>query len=563
VKNLSRRIAAIAPSLTVALILFTVGLTGLLAYRAFDASRGQERLIERTMSDYSGIAASQMKNAVMSRISGMHFRSFDNVFRSINTRGAMPPLGARQLAALVDARRALCQCLDSISFFYQVTFADRGIDASPSPVATPANLRHLRDTAVAQAALAVRRDISGPGRAIAVQGPIPATAQSFIPIFSRLDGRPYIFAQAITIDTNNVPLVAYGYAAPAEAIVGEAVRSVLANQPVLPRNLTRGLTADSILGVKVTDPSGQLIYTTNSAMDTRFAALDSLDSRAGGLRFEVAVQPAAADRLIIGGLPRSRLPEVLATAFVAVALLGLLMFQFRRQEELGRLRDDFVSGVSHELRTPLAQIRLLAELLRMGKVPTAEDKDRSLRIIDKEARRLSFLVDSILSFTPSQSGQLSPVRTDVATEVEEIVSGFEPLAQAHSVQLTTRLERGLMANVDRGAMRQVLLNLLDNAVRYGPAGQNVTITTTSAGGTWMLDVSDEGPGVPPDERERVFAPYYRMKRDAGGAVGGTGIGLAVVRRLVKQHGGEVHVTTVDGGTGARFVVTLPVAAPTN
>jgi signal transduction histidine kinase len=253
---------------------------------------------------------------------------------------------------------------------------------------------------------------------------------------------------------------------------------------------------------------------------------------------------------------------VLATAFVAVGLLGLLLYQFRRQEELGRLRDDFVSGVSHELRTPLAQIRLLAELLRLEKVPTEEKKERSLRIIDQEARRLSFLVESILSFTHSQSGQLSPVSTDIAAEVDEIVSGFEPLAQAQGVRLATHLDDGIVADVDRGALRQVLLNLLDNAVRYGPAGQTVTITTSSARDGWTLEVADEGPGIPPDESERIFAPYYRMRRDAGGAVGGTGIGLAVVRRLVKEHGGRVHVAPANGnnGIGARFVVALPIDA---
>jgi signal transduction histidine kinase len=138
---------------------------------------------------------------------------------------------------------------------------------------------------------------------------------------------------------------------------------------------------------------------------------------------------------------------------------------------LGGLRDEFVAGVSHELRTPLAQIRLLAELMRLGKVPTEERKERSLRIIDQEARRLSFLVDSILSF--NRAAELSPVSTDIAAEVEDIVCGFEPLAAARGVQIATRLEVGLVADVDRGAFRQVLLNLLDNAVRYGPSGQTV------------------------------------------------------------------------------------------
>jgi len=380
----------------------------------------------------------------------------------------------------------------------------------------------------------------------------------------QLGDRPYVLAHTLTPDTLGVPVVVYGYAVPAERFVGEIVGGVLSSQPVLPTTLTRGLSIDSILAFKVSERSGAVVYASKADVDARYAAVDSLDERTGGLRLEVSIHPAIAGRLIIGGLPRSRLPEVLATALVAVSLLGLLLYQFRRQEELGRLRDDFVSGVSHELRTPLAQIRLLAELLRLGKVPTEEQKDRSLGIIDEEARRLSFLVDSILSFTHSKPSRLSPVSTDVAVEIDGIIAGFEPLAQARGVRLSARLAPGVVADIDRGALRQVLLNLLDNAVRYGPPGQNVTITTSSAGDNWTLEVADEGAGIPPDERERIFAPYYRMTRDAGGAVGGTGIGLAVVRRLVKEHGGRVHVVNANGngGSGARFVVALPIAART-
>ena len=561
VKKMSQRVAALTPSITVGLILFAIGLTALLAYRAFDASRAQRRVTEHTLRDYAGFAAFQLKNATFNRFSALHRAGVDSVIRLINTRGPTPPLGAQRLAALIEARGPMCRgCLDGVVFYYQVTFADSAIETTASPLATPANLRRIRDTVIAQAAAV--RDLPVPSTSAAAPLGAPITAQFFVPIFLRLDGRPYLFAHALTVDSRNSPVVAYGYAVPAERAVGPAVRSALAGQSLLPRTLIRGLALDSILAVKVTDPSRNVIYATSAPVDPRLAATDSLDARLGGLHFEVAIKPAAAGHLIIGGLPRSRLPEVLATAFVAVGLLGLLLYQFRRQEELGRLRDDFVSGVSHELRTPLAQIRLLAELLRMGKVPTEDDKDRSLRIIDQEARRLSFLVDSILSFTPAQSGQLSPIATDVASEIDEIVTAFAPLAQAHSVHLTTRLEPGLVAEVDRGALRQVLLNLLDNAVRYGPAGQTVTITTASAGDTWTMEVADEGPGIPAGERERIFAPYYRMKRDAGGPVGGTGIGLAVVRRLVTQHGGQVDVASVndDGVTGARFVVALPIAA---
>jgi signal transduction histidine kinase len=553
----------LTPSITVGLILFAVGLTALLAYRAFDASRAQQQMTERTLREYAGFAAFQLKNATIARVMGQPRAAFDPVVRWITTRGPTPPLGAERVAELVAPRNAQCRCLDGVSFYYQVTFADSGIAASASDLATPGNLRRIRDTVIAHALAPGRPDpplsnLSG-RRLIGV----PITSQALVTIFSHLGERPYVFTHALTVDAIGSPVVAYGYAVPAEQVVSRAVKLVLASQPVLPTTLTRGLSVDSILAVTVRTPSRQVVYESNAAVARRFTATDSLETRLGGLRFEVAIDPAAAGRLIIGGLPRSRLPEVLATAFVAVGLLGLLLYQFRRQEELGRLRDDFVSGVSHELRTPLAQIRLLAELLRMGKVPTEERKERSLRIIDQEARRLSFLVDSILSFTHPQRGEMAPVRTDVATEIDEIVSGFEPLAQARGVRLTTRLERGIVADVDRGAIRQVLLNLLDNAVRYGPPGQNVTITTPASGDTWTLEVADEGPGIPAHERERIFDPYYRMKRDAGGAVGGTGIGLAVVRRLVKEHGGRVHVASANGNgaAGTRFVVALPIDSP--
>jgi signal transduction histidine kinase len=556
VKNFSRRVASLTPSITVGLILFAVGLTALLAYRAFDASRAQQRLTEQTLRDYAGFAAFQIKNATFARFSGQHRAGVDSLFRLINARGPLPPLGVERAAALIESRRPVCRgCLEGANFFYQVNFTDSAIETTNSRLATPANLQRLRDTVIAQAAAVP--DLPVPTAPTGARIGVPITAQFFVPIFSQLDGRPYLFAHALSIDSRSSPLVAYGWVLSADQVMGTAVRWALGGQSILPRTLVRGMALDSILAVRVTDATGNLIYETDASVDPRYAATDSLEPSRGGLHFQVAIQPAAANRLIIGGLPRSRLPEVLATAFIAVCLLGLLMYQFRRQEELGRLRNDFVSGVSHELRTPLAQIRLLAELLRMGKVPTDDHKDRSLRIIDQEARRLTFLVDSILSFT-SQRSQLAPVSTDVTTEVEETIAGFEPLAQAQSVRFTTRLQPGLVAKVDRGALRQVLLNLLDNAVRYGPPGQNVTITTASDRDSWTLEVADEGRGVPADERDRIFAPYYRMKRDAGGAIGGSGIGLAVVRRLVREHGGQVHVTSVAGSSvGARFVVTLP------
>lgn len=563
-RRLSRLLGAAAPSITVGLILFAVALTALLGYRAFEASHAQRELAENTLRDYAGFAAFQLKYTASSRFAGQQRLIFEPFIGANDRRFPAPPLGAERAGEIITARGALCRCLDSTAFFYQLSFADRTLDATPSPLLTAADISRLRDTLIADAVELHRVKADDPNVA---RGLPPPRAPFFDVAVAPLGGRLFAFTQGFITDVNNQPILAYGYAMPAELLIGRMMNNVIFTSPILPSSLTRGLRVDSLIAATAYDLRGQVIYSTNPAASRRFAVSDSPDPRFGDVRMEIAINPEAAGRLIIGGLPRSRLPEVIATAIVAFCLLGLLLLQFRRQEELGRLRDDFVSGVSHELRTPLAQIRLLAELYRMGKVPTEEAKERSLRIIDQEARRLSFLVDSILSFTRAQRqpDTLVPVRTDIAAEVEEIVAGFEPLAQAQGTTVTTRLRAGLVADVDRSALRQVLLNLLDNAVRYGPRGQNVTVATTFAvddGRSWTLEVSDQGPGVPPAERERIFDPYYRMNRDAGGAVGGTGIGLAVVRRLVTELGGTVYVASSNNGTsGARFVVTLPLSTP--
>src|SRR5687768_10797718 len=275
-KKLSRRVAALTPSITVGLILFAIGLTALLAYRAFDASRAQRRVTEHTLRDYAGFAAFQLKNATFNRFSALHRAGVDSVIRLINARGPTPPLGAQRVAALIEARGPMCRgCLDGVSFYYQVTFADSAIETTASPLATPANVRMIRDTVIAQAAAV--RDLPVPTTTAAEGRGARITAQFFVPIFSRLDGRSYLFAHALTVDSRNSPVVAYGYAVPAERVVGPAVRSALAGQSLLPRTLIRDLTLDSILAVRVTDPSRNVVYATTAGIDSRYAATDSLE----------------------------------------------------------------------------------------------------------------------------------------------------------------------------------------------------------------------------------------------------------------------------------------------
>lgn len=283
-----------------------------------------------------------------------------------------------------------------------------------------------------------------------------------------------------------------------------------------------------------------------------------LERAFGGISITAALLPSGLERLAPGGLPRHRGLEFLALFALAAALVASSMLLLRREEQLARTRANFVSGVSHELRTPLAQIRMFAEMLLLGRVRSENDRRRSLEIIDTEARRLSQLVENVLQIARSENGHLHVNPTDmrIAPVVRECIESFSVLAQARSIEFRMELQNDLIASVDSAALRQIVLNLLDNAAKYGPVGQRVVVGAALFDNAARIWVDDEGPGVPLRERQRVFDPFYRM-RDAQNATG-SGIGLSVVRELVSLHGGDVWIEDAPDA-GARVVVQFPGA----
>jgi len=555
----STTLARIAPWANVGLLLVAVVVTALLAWRAYEAASAHRSTAEQTLREYAAFAAFEVRNATLDLVGTRQRIAMEFLLRSAAMRPSSP-LTPEEVADLVQSRGAACQCLNGARFYFRMSIDDNAITATRSPLATPALLHWFRDSATTLALASRQRLRLAPPTEAGVPA-IPVPPYLINIMLARVDDHRLIFASALLFDAVGQPRTVYGFAIDPEPYVGDATQRALQSPRVLPRAVTRGIPLDSILAVRVLDSHGEVVYRNARTFDSRYAALDSTEARQGGLKFQVAINPAMVDRLVIGGMPRSRLPSLIALFALSAGLLVLVLYQLARQQELVRLRSEFVAGVSHELRTPLAQIRVLAELLRHGKIPDEERRDRSLRIIDQEARRLTFLVERILDFSALDRDKVMPTMTDVAAEVDEIVTAFEPLASNHSVQLEANLERGLVANVDRSAMRQILINLLDNAVRYGPEGQTVTVTTQSHNGSWRLIVEDQGKGIPASERERIFEPYYRMNRDARGEKGGSGIGLAVVRGLVEKHGGRVTVQDATVGSGTRFSVELPVAGP--
>jgi signal transduction histidine kinase len=211
---------------------------------------------------------------------------------------------------------------------------------------------------------------------------------------------------------------------------------------------------------------------------------------------------------------------------------------------------------------------MFAELLRKRALRDEAEADRALRIIEKEAGRLAILVDNVLNYARLRrqpvTRWITPVPADVAAEARQVLESFAPLAAERGARIALDAEAGPRAVIDPQALRQVLLNFLENAVKYGPRGQTVTLGARAVGAgrgaTVRIWVDDEGPGVPAAEREKIWEAFHRAEAAARSGVGGSGLGLAVVRDLVRQAGGRVAVEDAPGG-GARFVAELPMVGP--
>jgi signal transduction histidine kinase len=404
--------------------------------------------------------------------------------------------------------------------------------------------------------------VVGPPLGAAVEAWLPerlaGTARmrgGFTMLHGVVDGAPHTFVLAGV--EGQPTLVGFEVALP---VLTEWLGLAFATAPLLPPSLGSGTVTNESVALDVRDHGGVERFRSRPAgwpeLQVELPFGDAYDGVLAGSTVRVSLDPGKAPRLVIGGLPRSRAPALLALLAVTGGLLITALVLLRRERELQRLRSDFVASVSHELRTPLTQIRMFAETLLLDRIRSPQERVRALEIIDKEARRLTNLVENLLMFSRSERGAVRPAGQPraLAPLVREIADGFRPLLAGTDARLETQLDEDLTAAVDPDALRQVLLNLLDNAVKYGPRGQTVRLTVERAGEKARVVVEDQGPGVPEGQRQRVFERFHRLDRDRERT--GTGIGLAVVRDLAHGLSGRCFVEDAAGG-GARFVVELP------
>ncbi len=232
-----------------------------------------------------------------------------------------------------------------------------------------------------------------------------------------------------------------------------------------------------------------------------------------------------------------------------------------RLKELDRMKDDFVSTVSHELRTPLTSIRAFSEILQDDENMDPQQRQQLLRIVVKESERLTRLVNQVLDFTKIESGSYQWVheKLDLVSVVQEATAATSQLSQNKNISITRESPREpVLVFGDNDRLVQVIINLLSNAIKYcaqdtGKVHIRLSCTADKA----RIEVLDNGPGVEPAERERIFERFHQLGDSSKGKPQGTGLGLAICKTIIENHNGHIWVED-NQPTGANFVFTLPL-----
>ena len=230
--------------------------------------------------------------------------------------------------------------------------------------------------------------------------------------------------------------------------------------------------------------------------------------------------------------------------------------------DLERVRRDFLADISHELRTPISSIRLMVETIQLS----GEDPEAIRIFLPKvvvELERMTRMIEDLLALARGESKQvpLHREKVDLSTLISDTLTSFRQRAEQQDVQLRIDSKPNVEAEVDAERIRQVVANLVDNALRHTPAGGHVRIGLSAGNGDATLHVEDDGVGIPFKDLPHVFERFYVVDRSRSRDSGGTGLGLAIVKQIVEAHGGSVRVDS-ELGSGATFQCTLPVNAPT-
>jgi len=336
----------------------------------------------------------------------------------------------------------------------------------------------------------------------------------------------------------------------------------------------------------VANPQPAAISAQRPAQPRRLLATASCGASNGSAALTATVWLADPSSLYARQRQRSFWFSALIVSAAAVALLGLASTwaAFRQQQQLYDQQTNFVSSVTHELRAPIGAVRLMAENLKHGKVPEPSEQRRFLNFIVQECCRLSSMIENVLKLARIEQGRneydFEP--TDVVRLAEDTLKLMEPAAADGQVAIELEIDRRSFAGLanepvlDGRAIQQVLVNLIDNALKHSPPNSTVTVGCSlgsnkipgpaNAGATdsegkssiyLRLSVVDRGPGIPVEEHEKIFQRFYRRGTELRRETPGVGIGLSIVKHIVEAHHGQIRVES-ELGRGSRFVCELPL-----
>ena len=301
--------------------------------------------------------------------------------------------------------------------------------------------------------------------------------------------------------------------------------------------------------------AGLAAYTTVHVLVARRLELARATLRqARKRRFEALGQIRSAES-------RDELDELLWQVYRAGRVLQK---EIERLEQLENYRRDFLANVSHELKTPIFVISGFAEQLLDGALDDPAVNRRFVTKIARNAMRLDNLSRDLLAISRIESGelQMSFVPFPLAPLIEEVIEALEPVAEAKEMRVLHRVQPGLPpVQGDREQLRQVFVNLVDNAVKYNNAGGRIEVAARTTGeGTVRVAVVDDGIGIPADEIPRLTERFYRVDRSRSRTQGGTGLGLAIVKHILEAHGQRLRVESRPD-YGSSFSFQLPVGKP--
>ncbi|HEV8479454.1 MAG TPA: HAMP domain-containing sensor histidine kinase [Candidatus Eisenbacteria bacterium] len=281
--------------------------------------------------------------------------------------------------------------------------------------------------------------------------------------------------------------------------------------------------------------------------------------------------------------PSAGSPYVWARAFIVAAYLLLVLLvllsvaalwaalrQASEEIQLAEAKTAFLANVSHELKTPLALIRMAGETLELGRVRSDEERQRFLKVIGRECRRLTHMINHVLDFAKIEAGrkEFRFQRTDLRKIVQETLEVFQPQFEEGKFEVAVDVPDTLPPiEADPEAVTQCLMNLLDNAVKYSKDRRSIEVKvrvtppeTDGNLGEARIQVADHGIGISARDRERIFDKFFRVDHGMVHDVKGSGLGLSLVRHIAEAHGGRMEVESTPG-QGSRFVLVLPARQP--